>query len=48
MYYSINRWGYFQERKAPFATTSFKKGGRMAYFRVVTVSVPEMCHVTEK
>ena len=47
MYYSINRWGYFRERKAPFTTTLFKKGG-MAYFRVVTVSVPEMCHVTEK
>ena len=31
-YYSSNRWAYFRE-KAPFATTSFKKGGGLAYFQ---------------
>ena len=32
MYYCINRWRTSKERKAPYATTSFKKGG-WAYFQ---------------
>ena len=37
MYYGINRWAYFRERKAaPFATTSFRKGWR-AYFHKIKI-----------
>ena len=42
MYCGINRWAYFQERKAPFATTSFKKVVYFCgwvYFQKITVLV---------
>ena len=36
----MNRWEYFRERKAPFATTSFKK--RWAYFKGGPISGDEV------
>ena len=36
MYSGINRWAYFRERKAPFATTLLKNGGGLVFEGALT------------